>query len=262
MIYYSHHIGDYRRDTAHLSLLEHGVYRQLLDFYYLNEEPITLDHAKLMRSLCVRTAEEKEALANVLNDFFTKTENGYIQGKCDSVITKYHGKSAKAAESAKIRWANTDKGKHKSNAVDMRSHSEDNANQRTKEPNNQIRKTKTIAPPIGVDELVWNDFLALRKSKKAPVTATAIKGFEKEAAKAGMTLQQAIEHCCSKGWAGFDASWLKDKTSQFQTKQDQGNEAFHQLTGGMLKPKPKPNDAVFQSIGQTVDMESDHARLR
>ncbi len=43
MNYYRHHIGDYRSNTSHLSLLEHGIYRQLLDTYYLSEGPITPD---------------------------------------------------------------------------------------------------------------------------------------------------------------------------------------------------------------------------
>jgi uncharacterized protein YdaU (DUF1376 family) len=29
--YYERHIGDYLKDTAHLSLLEHGIYTRLLD---------------------------------------------------------------------------------------------------------------------------------------------------------------------------------------------------------------------------------------
>jgi hypothetical protein len=31
MKFYQRHLGDYARDTAHLSLLEHGVYSVLLD---------------------------------------------------------------------------------------------------------------------------------------------------------------------------------------------------------------------------------------
>jgi hypothetical protein len=38
--YYERHIGDYLKDTAHLSLLEHGIYTRLLDVYYTRECPI------------------------------------------------------------------------------------------------------------------------------------------------------------------------------------------------------------------------------
>ena len=78
MHYYQFNIGDYRRDTSHLTLLEHGIYRQLLDSYYLDETPLTLDIDKLMRSQCVRNADEQQALANVLADFFIYTDSGYI----------------------------------------------------------------------------------------------------------------------------------------------------------------------------------------
>ena len=62
MHYYQFNIGDYRRDTSHLSLLEHGIYRQLIDTYYLSEKPLCADYANLMRSHCVRTDEEEKAL--------------------------------------------------------------------------------------------------------------------------------------------------------------------------------------------------------
>ena len=109
MHYYQHNIGDYRRDTSHLSLVEHGIYRQLMDSYYLDEQPLCADLAKLMRSHSVRTADEQQSLKNVLADFFELTENGYIHKRCDEVIAEYHGKSDKARASAMARWGS----KHK-----------------------------------------------------------------------------------------------------------------------------------------------------
>ena len=109
MHYYQHNIGDYRRDTSHLSLVEHGIYRQLMDSYYLDEQPLCADLAKLMRSHSVRTADEQQSLKNVLADFFELTENGYIHKRCDEVIADYHGKSDKARASAMARWGNKNK---------------------------------------------------------------------------------------------------------------------------------------------------------
>lgn len=73
------------------------------------------------------------------------------------------------------------------------------------------RKKNTVVPPIGVTETVWQDFVSLRKSKKAPISETALNGIIKEAGKAGISLQAALETCCSRGWSGFKAEWLKDK---------------------------------------------------
>lgn len=58
-----------------------------------------------------------------------------------------------------------------------------------------------------VPESVATDFIALRKVKRAPLTETALKGIEREAAKARISLGTAIECCCANGWQGFRAEW-------------------------------------------------------
>ena len=75
---------------------------------------------------------------------------------------------------------------------------------------NQNKKTKPsfIEPPEGVSVSVWQDFVALRKDKKARITETALKGLQREAAKANMTLEQVMQTCCERGWAGFKADWM------------------------------------------------------
>lgn len=65
--------------------------------------------------------------------------------------------------------------------------------------------------PDEVPESVWNDFLAIRKAKRAPLTETALDGIRSEAGKAGFSLTQAIEMCCMRGWQGFEAAWVQKK---------------------------------------------------
>lgn len=77
------------------------------------------------------------------------------------------------------------------------------------------RKRITVAKPEGVSEQVWTDFCALRNKRRAPITETALKGIQREADKAGITLEEALSTCCERGWQGFKASWYeKDKTEQ------------------------------------------------
>jgi uncharacterized protein YdaU (DUF1376 family) len=101
MYYYQHHIGDYRRDTAHLSLLEHGIYRQLLDLYYITEKPLD---ANALRLICARDANEIEAVKQILSEFFTLEDGKYYHDRCEDEIAKFHSKSDKAKASAKARW--------------------------------------------------------------------------------------------------------------------------------------------------------------
>lgn len=74
-------------------------------------------------------------------------------------------------------------------------------------------KKKDCAPtvPSGVSVQVWNDFLKARRALRAPVTATALKGIEREAVKAGLTLEAALQICCERSWRGFKAEWLEGK---------------------------------------------------
>jgi hypothetical protein len=69
----------------------------------------------------------------------------------------------------------------------------------------------TASRPDDVSEQVWADFLTIRKSKKAPLTASALQGIRREAQKAGWSLQDALRECCVRGWQGFKADWVVGK---------------------------------------------------
>ena len=101
MNFYKHHIGDYRRDTGHLTLIEHGAYRQLLDTYYLNEEPIPDDDEQVCRRLSARTDAERQAVLDMLREFFQRTERGWVHGRCDSEIAEYHSRAELARANGK-----------------------------------------------------------------------------------------------------------------------------------------------------------------
>ena len=120
MHYYQKNIGDYRRDTMNLSLLEHGVYMTLIDHYTLNEELISLDHLEVCWTIGARTDNEKTAVCLILSKFFIKTDEGYRHKRCDEEIAKYHAKSDIARVNANKRWD--------SNAKAMPTHSKSNAN--------------------------------------------------------------------------------------------------------------------------------------
>ena len=81
------------------------------------------------------------------------------------------------------------------------------------------RTLRVVSSPLpvfdvsDVDPGVWQDFLILRKAKKAPITKTAVDGLRREAEKAGWSLDAAIRECCIKGWSGFKADWLLSKAS-------------------------------------------------
>lgn len=68
--------GDYRRDTGHLSLAEHGAYCLLLDHYYSTDGELPVEHAALFRLCSAMTTEEQAAVGIVADQFFKTDDDG------------------------------------------------------------------------------------------------------------------------------------------------------------------------------------------
>lgn len=87
MHYYKRHLGDYARDTGHLSALEHGVYNLLLDNYYSREQAPT--KAEAVRFARARTTEELAAVDAVLDEFFMLEGDRYLCGRVEEELAGY-----------------------------------------------------------------------------------------------------------------------------------------------------------------------------
>lgn len=124
--YYERHLGDYARDTGHLSVLEHGVYTLLLDAYYSRERPLPADARECCKLAHAASKPEKDAVAYILREFFVLGDDGYRQGKADKVIARFQDKQRKAAASANARWGQSKRNANASPDA-MRTHSEGNA---------------------------------------------------------------------------------------------------------------------------------------
>jgi uncharacterized protein YdaU (DUF1376 family) len=144
MYYYQHHIGDYRKDTSHLSLIEHGIYRQLIDLYYITEKPLDKSSIRLIGA---RSEHEVEIAQLILNEFFEKKGRQYFHKRCDDEILNYKTRSLKASESSNKRWSNI---KKLDDAKAMPTQCEGNANQ---EPRTKNRET-TIPGDFKISEKV------------------------------------------------------------------------------------------------------------
>lgn len=70
MNYFEFYAGDYQRDTAHLSLAEHGAFLMLLSTYYSTELPIPAGNPTLFRLVRAMDENEKAAVISVADRFF------------------------------------------------------------------------------------------------------------------------------------------------------------------------------------------------
>jgi len=85
-----------------------------------------------------------------------------------------------------------------------------------------------IQAPEGVSSQTWQDF---KKSRKVKLTQTALEGIQREASKAGWSLDDALRECCARGWRGFKAEWVADKPIQSRFLPPQPNETVPSKPG-------------------------------
>ena len=205
MHYYQFNIGDYHSHTLHLSEIEDLTYRRLLDWYYLHESPIPNDLNEVARQIRMRS--HSDCITTVLLEYFERTPDGWVHHRADKEIEKVGDKSQKASASAKARWnkakdANALPTQSESNATQNTEHITYNTEHKTQ------KKATSVACPLDVRDQVWNDWVALRKSKKAPITATVVEGARKEAFKLNWPLDKFLVEWCTRGSQGLKAEWV------------------------------------------------------
>lgn len=241
MNYYAFHLGDYSSATAHLTWDEDMAYRRLIDAYYQKEAPLPDDVRQVYRLARAQTDEHRQAIDTVLAEFFERTDEGWRHFRCDAEIQAISGKREKASQSARARWSKAKalptQCEGNANASDnacerMENECEGNApnpnpnpnqDQKTTPPTEKQERSKTLKATdlinLGVNEQHAKDWLAIRKTKRAPLTQTAMDGILREVEAAGITLAEAVQISAERGWQGFKAEWLKgDKASSATSK--------------------------------------------
>jgi uncharacterized protein YdaU (DUF1376 family) len=255
MHYYQFSIGDYRAATAHLTNEEDLAYRRLLDMYYDTEQKIPLDTQWVSRRLRV----DAHVVRDVLNDMFVQHEDGWYHARCDDVIQQYHAMAEKNRANGRL-------GGRKKNPVgsDSQPIVKATINQ---EPitNNQKPKRDSatvVACPPDVGEQVWQDWLSLRKAKKAAVTATVLDGARKEADKLGWPLEKFLIEWCTRGSQGLKAEWVAPKPSFAQQAADVARTTVPAQHAGRDPVLIKIEQERLRAVPPTVEQLEKMAALR
>lgn len=184
MNFYEHHLGDYLRDTAHLSMTEDGAYRRLIDAYYIRLGPLPLVRKDLYRLVRAAQKNERTAVDTVLAEFFTETPDGWCHKRCDAEIERYNLKKNKATEAANARWHGCERNANASpehidnvcvsNADALQTHPPSNAFP-VSSPQSPIRGAKDA--PVLHDSLpreTWDDWIAYRREKRLSLSHRAL----------------------------------------------------------------------------------------
>jgi len=70
MNFYKHFLGDYARATGHLTVIEHGAYRLMLDHFYGAGRPLPGNRKALYRLLRAEAETERRAVDSVAIQFW------------------------------------------------------------------------------------------------------------------------------------------------------------------------------------------------
>ena len=277
MNYYPFHIGDYLSATRHLSWEEDAAFRRLLDTYYTTEKPLPAELRAVCRLVLATTESQREAVRIVLEEFFVLTPAGWINNRADNEIDAMRDKQQKQRDKANKRW-HKPAAEH-ADAPAMLQHEEADATASkndadampptptpTPTPTPVLKKEegetrKRATPPVcpgDVDEQVWQDWVQLRKNKRATVSPTVIAEARIEAGKAGMPLDRFLSVWCARGSQGLMADWLKpnerDSPLSETVYQRSMRERMAEVSPLLARPAPgQPPKQDPTAFFQTVD---------
>jgi uncharacterized protein YdaU (DUF1376 family) len=110
--WYAHHLEDYDRRTGHLSMLEHGAYRLLLDNYYRTGAPLPKKIEHLHRICRAFAKEERQAVESVIKEYFHLGPDGWRNSRADEEMEKAREISGKRRAAAKKSHKQTASNSH------------------------------------------------------------------------------------------------------------------------------------------------------
>jgi uncharacterized protein YdaU (DUF1376 family) len=233
MHYYPHHIGDFIKETANLNDHQLATYLRMVWGYYLDEKPFDND----CESIAFAVRSDEKTVRLLLKHYFELTDDKWHQKRCDREIEHYRSNSEKGRKAAEARWNKHNQKQQtqsNSNADAMHMHTKTdanatffNANQEPRTKNHINTKAATgVAKPDGVSKELWSEFNKICKSKNKPIGELVLKKLYSEADKAGWSIDRALTWCCEKGYARFEAEWVKTDTVKPMTVADMEKAMF------------------------------------
>ena len=190
-----------------------------------------LSHSELKCYLCVLRKTKgwnKEEDAISVSQFMKVTglSNKAVISACESLVEReilerksgdrntgiYSIKTYKTATSEKSSLVkNFPATSEKSSPVtsEKSSHTINNIKNNIQNTNKKNTKKSDLdlLADFGITGQLADDFITHRKACKAPITETALKGFQREADKAGIPLAEAITISIERNWRGFKSEW-------------------------------------------------------
>ena len=216
MNYYQRFLGDYARDTRHLSLIAHGAYSLLLDAYYATERALPADLDSLCRICGAINQAERDAVQTIADMFFPVAEGGLRHNKrADLEIAKARPRIAAAKANGLKRGMPAGSQQEASGlpeesqqepggATALHLHQHHNQSSTPSTKKRRVNpKVAAVPLPSWIPAEQWDAWLEVRKKKRAPNTSHALRLAVKELEKlrsAGHDPKAVLEQSILRGW--------------------------------------------------------------
>jgi len=227
MHYYKFNIADWSLGTSHLSLEEEAIYFRLINHYYDTESPIPLETQSVFRKL--RFGSCPDIGLSILNEFFKKTEKGFVHVRCEEMLKEYRKtvnknkrNGAKGGRPPKDAGSSQSEEEPSGLSVGTQPEPKHNPNQEplttNQEPLLKDRaKAKRFVPvysdwekwgwPKQPDKDIFESWLTARKKIKGGISELSFKRLGKEFSKAS-NLDDCLAEMELRGWKGFKVDWV------------------------------------------------------
>ena len=209
MNYYPFHLGDYATHAGHLSPIEDCAYRRLIDLYMLTESPLPLDVDLLARR--IRMKDWAAAVRDVLNEFFTQTDDAWTHSRCDKELDKFRRSSEAASKAGKAsalqRKATDVQQAFNDRSTTVQPTKTQDPRPKTQDPRKDKNKEgqSALVLPEWMPKEVWQGWEQHRKAIRKPLTDAAAELTLRNLAEmvdAGHDPVAAVELSIANGWTG------------------------------------------------------------
>lgn len=123
---------------------------------------------------------------------------------------------------------------------------------------------------LGVEEKHANDWIQIRKDKRASFTESAIDGIIRECEKHNFPFSEAIKNCAESNWQGFKYEWIKNKNQNSNGITNTTNTGFSNnatVSNGKVSGRSIVADRISQHLARnsesgnhTIDIEANIVR--